>query len=304
MSKLEELNNTSQVSSRMKAIFLIILAFMMFSILDTIAKSASQSVPTLEAVWARFLGHAVLALLVFQPWRNRSIMQTQQPVNQALRGLFLMGSTIFNFLALRHLQLAETMSIMFASPFVVTALAGPILGEWAGRRRWFAIMVGFLGVLIITRPGIAVIHPAILLSIASMLCYAAYALMTRKMSPTESARSLIFYSALLPAIVMTPIAWTIWVTPPNWIVSLQLCSMGAFGFIGHWFLIKANQLADAPTLAPFLYTQIVWMVGLGYFAFGDIPGLWTLVGSAVIMSSGLYLLYRERAVKTVAKAKA
>ncbi|MBL4647074.1 MAG: DMT family transporter [Rhizobiales bacterium] len=280
----------------MRAIFMIIFAFMLFSCLDTLAKFAGQSVPALEAAWARFVGHAILAILVFQPWRNRSIMKTNQPFNQALRGLFLMGSTIFNFLALRHLQLAETMSIMFAGPFVVTALAGPVLGEWAGRRRWGAIIVGFLGVLIVTRPGIAVIDPAVLYSIAAMLCYAGYALMTRKMSPAETARSLIFYSALLPAIIMTPIAVSVWVAPPNWMVYAELAGMGVFGFVGHWFLIKANQLADVPTLAPFLYTQIVWMVGLGYVAFNEIPGIWTMLGSAVIVSSGLYLLYRERVV--------
>ena len=206
----------------------------------------------------------------------------------------MLGATYFNFLALRHLQLAETVSIMFAAPFVVTALAGPLLNEWAGPRRWAAIAVGFVGVLVITQPGSGPINWAIILSVASMVCYASYALMTRKLASHESSESLLLWSAVVAFVILTPMLPQVWTMPGSGATWALLLGTGFFGAVGHFLLIRAYTLADAPTLAPFMYTHIIWMVGLGYLMFGDIPGTSTMAGAAIIISSGLYMLYRRK----------
>ena len=141
--------------------------------------------PAIEVVWVRFVGHAIFAILFLRPWRDLARYRSSRPFVQVLRSVFLFSSTVFNFLALRKLQLAETTSINFAGAFVIAGLAGPLLGEWIGPRRWAAIVVGFIGVLIVTRPGSAVFQPAVLFSIGSMLCSSGYVLLTRLLAATE-----------------------------------------------------------------------------------------------------------------------
>jgi len=280
------------------AALLLCSAFFLFALLDSSAKYLGQSIDVLEVTWFRYATHVLFAALYFRVWTNRSILKTARPIQQIVRGSFLLGSTYFNFLALKHLQLAETVSIMFAAPFVVTALAGPLLNEWAGPRRWAAIAVGFIGVLIITQPGSGPINWAILLSMASMFCYACYALMTRKLAVSESNESMLMWSALVALFVLTPVLPEVWTMPDNATTWGLLLATGFFGAFGHLLLIRAYALADAPTLAPFMYTHIIWMVSLGYLVFGDVPGASTMIGAAIIISSGLYLLYRERKAET------
>jgi drug/metabolite transporter (DMT)-like permease len=248
-------------------------------------------------VWARFAVHVGLVVLLFQPWRNPSMLRSRSLPMQALRGVFLVGSTYFNFLALNTLQLAQTTSIFFFSPMVVTALAGPLLGEWAGWRRWAAILVGFAGVLVITRPGIASFEAGHLFALCSMVSYSCYVIMTRAMASTESAESLIFYSALTPVILLLPVvpATASWPAGPlEWVI---LCSLGFSGGIGHWLLIKAYRQATLSALAPYPYLQMVWMIVLGYLVFGQLPDLPTLAGAAIIVGSGLYILHREHRLR-------
>lgn len=274
-------------------------AVALFSMLDATAKYLGQTVHPLEVTWFRYFGHVVFAALFFRLWSHWSFLRTTRPLLQGIRGIFLLGSTVLNFFALRYLQLAETVSIMFAAPFVVTVLAGPFLNEWAGRRRWTAIVIGFIGVLIITQPFGGTLHWAMLLSIASMGCYACYALMTRKMAASESHESMLLWSALVALLVLTPTLPAVWTMPASPLIWIGLGATGFFGALGHFLLIRAFHLSDAPSLAPFAYTQIVWMVLIGYLVFDDTPGLATLFGASIIISSGLYLLYRERKVSGV-----
>lgn len=286
-----------EMRTRLVGILLIVGAVACFACLDTIAKYASRSVPTLEVVWFRFATHLVLACVVFRIWKRRDLIATRRPILQIVRALSLLGSTLFNFMALQHLQLAETMSIMFAGPLLVTALAGPVLGEWAGPRRWAAICVGFIGVLVVTQPGSGGLHWAVIYSLAAMFSYALYALMTRILTETDGVQGMLIISAGVAVLAMTPSAVAVWVMPPDLLTWVLLLVTGVFGGFGHWLLIKAHAVVPAPVLAPFFYTQIVWMVGLGYFVFADIPGRSTVIGASIVMVSGLYLLYRERRVK-------
>ena len=274
---------------------LLLLAVLCFSLLDATAKYLVETVPTLQIVWLRFVSHVILSLVLFRVWTNPSLLKTKRPVLQIVRAFCLLGITIFNFLAVRYLQLAETTAIMFAAPFVITALAGPILGEWAGPRRWIAIVVGFLGVLVVTQPGFGDMHWAAIYSVASMLFYAVYAILTRQLTATDSAAGMLILSGIVAAVAMTPAGLSVWVTPPDlWTWSL-LFATGVFGGGGHFLFIIAHRMAPAPVLAPFIYTQIVWMIALGYLVFGDVPTLTNLVGAAIVVGSGLYILYRERA---------
>jgi drug/metabolite transporter (DMT)-like permease len=284
----------AEAQQRLRGIALYCLAMFCFALLDASAKYASLYLPVLSIVWVRFALHAVLAILVFQPWRHWALYRTKRPFLQILRGLFLAGSTFFNFMAVHRLQLDQTMSIGFSAPFISAALAGPILGEWAGPRRWAAIVVGFIGVLIITMPGVGDLNPAIFLSLIAACCNACYILSTRMLTRTDSSVGMLLYSAVVPLILITPVADPLAATPPSLVVALSLALTGVLGFVGHGFLIRAHHHAAVPVLAPFMYTGMIWMILLGYFVFGDVPAPRTLAGASIIIASGLYLLYRER----------
>jgi drug/metabolite transporter (DMT)-like permease len=209
----------------------------------------------------------------------------------------MLGTTLFNFLAFRYLQLDEALSILFSTPFIVAILAGPFLDEWIGWRRWIAILVGFSGVLLVTRPGFGGMHWAALYSLASAICYSFYIITTRMLSRTESDQTTLFYSNLVGLVAMMPVLPFVWSMPENWFLIFLLVGFGAFGSFGHYLLIAGHRLAPASTLAPFMYTQLVWATLLGFLIFGDVPSHWTLAGAAVVVASGLYLLYRERVVR-------
>jgi len=280
----------------LRGILLIIAAFCTFSLLDTTAKYLVQTYPTGQVVWARYVGHVVLAAVLLLPRHGRSLLQSQRPGLQVIRSLLLFGSTGANFAALQYLQLAETSAIMFSAPLMVAVLAIPLLGEHIGPRRWAAVFIGFFGVLIVIRPGLGLVHWAAGLSLLCALFGACYQITTRKLAGVDRAVTTQFYSALIGAIAITPLVPFFWRTPDLEGALLMLC-LGAFGGFGHWVLILAHRLAPAPILAPFSYIQLLPMILLGYLVFGDFPDLWTLVGAGVVLSSGLYLLYRERKVK-------
>lgn len=291
-------NSGSDKATPLAAILLVFAAGFLFSFLDAGAKhlgSVGMSAPFVA--WARFAGHLVLALIFLNAWRNRAVFTVRSLPAQVLRGVFLFGSTFFNFQALKTLQLAETVSIMFVGPMVITALAGPMLGEWAGWRRWLAVIVGLAGVLVITRPGLGVFHVGHVFALCAMLSYCFYVIMTRRMGATESADSLIFYSALTPVILMAPALPVYASVPPSWFDWLVLLSLGFFGGLGHWLLIKAYRQATTAALAPYPYLQMVWMVALGWLFFGDLPDRWTVVGALIIVASGLYIVHRERTLR-------
>lgn len=173
-------------------------------------------------------------------------------------------------------------------------LAGPILGEWLGWRRWAAICFGFVGVLLVTRPGAGGIHPAALLSLGGALCYAFYGIMTRALSRTDSNETTLFYSNLVGAVAMLPVLPFVWTAPSDPLLIALMIVMGVFASLGHYLLIIAHRLAPASILSPFIYTQLVSTIALGYFVFGDVPNHWTMAGAATVIASGLYLIHRER----------
>ena len=280
------------------AILLIVAACFLFACLDSSAKFLVTSGMDARFVsWARFAEHAVLAFILLRGWSRPAIFQVASIPGQIIRGMFLFGSTFCNFLALQTLQLAETISIFFFAPMVITALSGPLLGEWAGWRRWMAVAVGFVGVLVITRPGMGVLGIGHLYVTLAMLSYCFYVISTRKMGGSETPESLIFYSALAPAVLMAPTVPLYGSLPPTPLHWAVLLGLGFFGGIGHWLLINAYKRATVFALAPYPYLQMVWMVLFGWLFFADLPDRWTLGGSLIIIASGLYIVHRERMLR-------
>ncbi len=281
---------------RLRGIALMAAAFVFFAGLDSCAKYLSQGMDSTQIVWARFAGHFVLAAIVLLPARGVAVMRTQMPWTQLGRGVLILLATLFNFLALRWLQLAETAAIFFLIPLLVAALSVPLLGERVGARRWAAIIVGFLGVLVIVRPGLGVMHWAVVFSLMNAAAVALYQIQTRKVAGYESAETSILLTPILGIVVLAPLLPFVWVTPETVGQWAALLAMGVAGGVGHWLLIAAHKYAPASLLAPFNYTYIVWMTGAGFLFFGDLPDLFTVLGAGIVVASGLYVFHRERKV--------
>jgi drug/metabolite transporter (DMT)-like permease len=279
---------------RLTGIALMCCAVALFACLDTTAKYLNTQMDSLEIAWARYTSAFLLTLIVSNPLTQPALLRTKRMKLQITRALLLVGSTALNFLALRWLQLDEALSIIFTFPFIVAIASGPMLGEWLGWRRWSAICFGFAGVLLITRPGLGGMHPAALLSLAATVCYGLYAVITRIVSRTDSNQTSLFYANFIGALVMLPVIPFVWHTPSNWLIALMLMGTGVLGSAGHFCLIAGHKLAPASVLSPFVYTQLIWVVILGYLVFDHVPTGWTMAGAAMVIGSGLYLLYRER----------
>lgn len=292
---MREADGAAPPNRRLAGIALMCGTLAFFACLDASAKSLARlGVDPLLSTFMRYAVSVGLVTLFVNPVTSPGVARTNRLGLQTLRSLLLFGSTALNFLALRHLQLAETLSIQFATPLMVALLAGPLLGEWSSPRRLAAIGVGFLGVLVIVRPGVGEVQPAVLLSIGNMLCYAFYVVTTRMLAATDSTATTMFYSGFAGLALMCPLLPWVWTTPTAWPVWALLVGVGLFGTLGHWLLVLAHARAPANVLAPFIYTQLVWSVILGYFVFGDVPNRWTLIGASIVVGSGLYLLTQER----------
>lgn len=284
---------------RLRAIGFMLVAVVLFSGLDTTAKflATREGLGMGQIVWSRFIGQFVLLLVLvpaFGIMSAKALFTTNRLGLQLLRSVLMVATTAFNFLALQHLRLDQTITIVFMAPLMVALLAGPLLGEWVGRRHIVAIMVGFVGVLVAVRPGLGVMHPAVLYAFAAMLAYALFMLLTRHMARFDPPLVTLFYSMFVGTFGGIPFAVADWQTPPDTLSWVLLGSLGILGGLGHWMFLHAYRLAPASAIAPFLYMQLLTMVAFGYAVFGDLPDLWTLAGASLIVASGIYLVQRER----------
>ena len=205
----------------------------------------------------------------------------------------LAAMTALNFWALQYLQLAETGAIQFSVPLLIAVLSAWWLGEHLDWQRWLAIVAGFVGVLLVIRPGSQGFHPAILLSVLNALLYAMFNMLTRRLAAAESPAATQLMSALGATIVLAPFALAQWQTPPSTQAWALLMACGLFGGFGHFCVAQAHRYASAATLGPFLYQQILYMTLWGWLLFGQIPDALVIVGAAVVVTSGLALLWMD-----------
>ena len=241
-------------NARLTGIALMCGATLFFTGIDTSAKYLNYYMDTVQVVWARYLGAFLVGFIFFNPLTEPGLMNTKRPWLQLVRSALLLFSTILNIFALRYLQLDETMSILFATPLLVAVFSIPFLGERIGPRRWAAIVVGFIGVLIITRPGLGHMHPAAFLTVAGTFCFALYNISTRILSTTDSSGTTLFYSNLFGAVVMSMAVPFVWTWPSGWFQIAIMVIMGACGAFGHYLLIaRAPARAGIDPRAVHLY---------------------------------------------------
>ena len=273
---------------------LTILAIGLFTVMDTIGKGLSARYPVPQVVWARYFFQFGWMLLLIPRIGAIGLVRTTRLGMNLVRGFLLAVATLFMFTAISFVPLADAYTITFIAPLLITIFSIPLLGERVGWRRWSAVVAGFIGVLIVIRPGIGMPHWALALPLVTAVGFALYQILTRKVAgtPGETSVAMLFYLASVGAAVMTALVPFFWrtVAPFDW---LPMAAMGLVGGLGHLILIRALTIARASLLAPFVYTQIVWALILGYLVFGDLPNVWMLLGGGVIVVSGLYVFYRE-----------
>jgi len=273
-------------------IYWMVLTMLMFVSMDTVAKYLSTRYAVPQIVWARYVFHLLLLFTWLGPTLP-SVLRTQRLGLQLGRSLLLLLTTGLFFTALSHMALVDASVIMFIGPIVVTVLAGLILRERVGPRRWVGVIVGFAGALIVIRPGTSMLQPAAVFAVAAACCYALYQITTRQLSHYDTPLTTLAYTALVGALLSSCIAPFFWSWPDatGW---AWMALVGLIGGVGHFCVIKSFQAAPAAIVAPFGYTSIIWSTTLGFLVFGDFPDHWTLTGGSIIIGSGIYILHRER----------
>jgi len=279
---------------RFLAIALMCGAMVGFTGLDTSAKWLSASLPITQIIWTRYVGASLIAIAASRVVSQPVTLRSKRPWLQLVRSTLLFGSTTANLLAVHQLQLSETATISFLTPIFVALLAGPLLGEKVSTERMIVIAVGFLGVVIATRPGTAAFQPIVLVAIAGVVCNSGYVLATRKLAGADSPQTTLAWTQIAGIIFLTPVLPWVWRDPGSAGAWLLMAGLGVFGAAGHGLLIVAHRFAPAPILTPFTYTQLIWMIISGVVVFGDWPAPATLVGAALVVACGAYLAVKER----------
>jgi drug/metabolite transporter (DMT)-like permease len=273
---------------------LVITSTVFLSAGDVTAKYLSNSLPVLQIAWMRYLGFLLILLPVVLARGPSRLLRSSRPGLQILRGLGLLGSTLFFFSALPYLAIPELTAIFFIAPVLVTALSAPFLGEAVGIQRWAAALVGFAGILIIIRPGTAAFQPAAVLPLVGALCWASALMFTRRLSGIDPPVTTLAFSALLGFVLLSaavPIAWV----PLSWPQFMLGALVGIASTTGHWIVVLAYRHGDASLLSPYAYTQLIWASAFSWLVFQSLPEFQTYVGAGVIIASGLFTAYRERA---------
>jgi drug/metabolite transporter (DMT)-like permease len=281
--------------NRLVAVGLVSSAYVLFTLLDGSAKWLVGSMPVIMVVWLRFVMHALIAGAVLFPLRGVALIQSRYLRWHALRALMFVTMTGINFWALQYLQLTVTSSIFFTVPIIIAVISALFFGERLGWGRWAAILAGFCGVLVIVRPGSTQFHPAMLGALVNALIYSMFMLMTRRLAAYETAEKIQYLPAVGAAVLLTPFAIASWEWPDTGLEWTVVCLLGVFGAAGHYLLALAHHYAPASVIAPFVYLQVVTMALFGYLVFGDVPAPAVWLGAAIVVASGLYLFYRERA---------
>ena len=277
------------------AMLFMVLAGLSFTLLDTTAKHLSSHLPVPFITWVRYLVHFVFMLVLLGRRGIDDLVAAPQPVWQVVRGLMLLLTTGFAMAAMSTLPMAETLAIAFLAPLIVVLAAIPVLGERPPRAVLLAAFAGFVGVLMIVRPGGAMMGAGVAFALATSIVYATYQLLTRRLSAHTHAVTLLFYTALTGtagASIAVPFFW------PQGAISIGdwalLCSLALYGGGGHFLLINAFARAPASALSPLLYTQLIWQSLAGALFFNHLPDGWAMAGGLIIAASGIMVLLAQQ----------
>ena len=276
----------------MKAIIFNLSAWVMLPIMDGFAKYLSADLPILQITWARYFFTVIFTLPVIFLFYRQEFKWTEKPKLQLKRGLILLCANILFFYSISIISLAKALTLAFIAPLIVTALSPIFLKEKVGFRRWTAVIVGFIGSLIVIRPGIIEFNFASVAALGTGVLYGFYLIVTRKLSTSDSPLLTLLLTGIVGAVIMSLFAPTFWVWPTlnQW---SMMAAIGFFASLGHLFLILSLKFADASKLAPFSYFEIIANIIIGYYFFGDFPDVGTFIGLLIIILSGVYIFYRE-----------
>ena len=275
-----------------KGVLYFLSSISLIALVDTTCKFYTDELHAVVLVWGYFVGITVFVMGYYVTRGQMVLLKTEQPVIQIIRPGFLVLSISGLFLGLTYLPMAEATAIGFTGPLFIVALSVPMLGERVGWHRWLAVVAGLAGVLVIVRPDGTVWHWSAATTLLGAICFAIFQILTRRLAGQEKHQTTLIYTSLAGTFWVSLLAPFFW-TPPSADHALMFLIIGAMGAAAHLCIIKAFAHAQASLLAPFNYSKLVWVIILGYLVFGDVPGLDTIVGSAIIVSSGLYVLYRE-----------
>ena len=285
---------TTSLTPALRGPLLVVIAVGIFAVMDTIAKYLARSYPVPGVIWARYAANLLILLAFLAARGDLKRLRTARPGLQVMRGLLLAGASLLYFTSLTVLPLAEAAAIGFVMPLFLALLAVPMLGERMDGARLAAVLVGLLGALVIVRPGATLFTPYALLPVGMALCNALYQILTRQVAGLEHPLTSLVWGAIVGAVLFSfamPFAWVTPTDPWHWVL---LGIVGLLASVGHFILIKAYDYASATGLAPFFYTQLVWVMLLGWLVFGDFPDGWSLLGMGIIVAAGIYLVGRQR----------
>ena len=280
----------------MKAIILNLSAWVMLPIMDGFAKYLSSTLPVLQITWSRYFFTVVIALPIMLIFFRKNLTWTEQPKLQLIRGLLLFCANVLFFYSISIISLSKALTLAFIAPLIVTILSPVLLGEKVGLRRWAAVIIGFIGSLIVIRPGFVEINLASIAALGTGVLYGFYLIVTRKLHNSDHPLLTLLLTGVVGAILGTMIVPTVWVQPTitEW---YMMFAIGFFASIGHLFLILSLRYADASKLAPFGYFEIVTNIIIGFYFFNHFPDNWTFLGLFIIMSTGIYIFRSEREVQ-------
>ena len=276
----------------MKAIIFSLLGWMFLPVMDGFAKFLSDDLPILQITWARYFFTVVFTLPIMIFFFKKQLVWSDKPKLQILRGLILLSANICFFYAISIISLAKALTLAFVAPLIVTAFSPVMLGEKVGFRRWTAVVVGFVGSLVVIRPGFVELNFASLAALGTGILYGFYLIITRKLSTSDNPLLTLLMTGMVGAILVSAIIPFYWVKPTLNQWSL-MAGIGVFACIGHLFLILSLKYADASKLAPLGYTEIITNIIISYYFFHELPDNWTYLGLFIIVLSGLYISRRE-----------
>ena len=280
----------------MKAITFNLLAWVMLPIMDGFAKYLSSDLPVLQITWARYFFTVAFTLPIMFFFFRKNLVWTDKPKLQLIRGLILLTANVCFFYSISIISLAKALTLAFIAPLIVTAFSPIFLGEKVGFRRWSAVIIGFIGSMVVIRPGFVDINLASLAALGTGVMYGFYLIITRKLSSSDNPLLTLLLTGVVGAIIISFVMPFVWIKPTlnQW---SMMAAIGIFACVGHLFIILSLKYADASKLAPFSYFEIVTNIIIGYYFFSDFPDKWTFLGLFIIILSGIYISRRENIIK-------